>query len=165
MADRFRQLTDGQKECLRLVAAHHSTKEIAVALGVSPSAIDKRIERAVQILGVGSRFAAARMLAQEEQTQSGVDRLPWQTIDVPSTPAVDNSEREGGPRGFVSRLLGFEAEADALGKARNTVPKLYRLGVVFALMLLVAMTSVAMLTVGRTLADFMRAEHIDLSGR
>lgn len=76
------QLTEAQRECLRLVVAHHSSKEIAEIVGVSPSAVDKRLERAVQLLGVSSRFAAARLLAASEggpayeQTTSEPSDLP-----------------------------------------------------------------------------------------
>ncbi|RZM36228.1 MAG: sigma-70 family RNA polymerase sigma factor [Sphingomonas sp.] len=50
-ASRIDLLTEAQRACLRLVLTHHNSKEIAALLGVSPSAIDKRIERAVQVLG------------------------------------------------------------------------------------------------------------------
>ncbi|KQN01292.1 MULTISPECIES: helix-turn-helix transcriptional regulator [Sphingomonas] len=80
-AGRIDQLTEAQRACLRLVLTHHNSKEIALIFGVSPSAIDKRIERAIQILGVGTRFEAARRLQEHErgETDDGVlvrDRLP-----------------------------------------------------------------------------------------
>ncbi|MCK8456712.1 sigma factor-like helix-turn-helix DNA-binding protein [Sphingomonas faeni] len=65
-AERIEQLTEAQRACLRLVLTHHNSKEIAAQFNVSPSAIDKRIERAVQVLGVGTRFEAARRLQQHE---------------------------------------------------------------------------------------------------
>ncbi|MEG8033200.1 sigma factor-like helix-turn-helix DNA-binding protein [Sphingomonas aurantiaca] len=102
-AGRIDQLTEAQRTCLRLVLTHHNSKEIAALVGVSPSAIDKRIERAIQILGVATRFEAARQLQQHER--GGVDevvpprdlvatvgqaptyeRLPSEPIDVPSPP-------------------------------------------------------------------------------
>ena len=80
-AGRIDQLTEAQRACLRLVLTHHNSKEIALIVGVSPSAIDKRIERAIQILGVGTRFEAARRLQEHErgETDDGIlvrDRLP-----------------------------------------------------------------------------------------
>ena len=66
-AGRIDQLTEAQRACLRLVLTHHNSKEIALIVGVSPSAIDKRIERAIQILGVGTRFEAARRLQDHER--------------------------------------------------------------------------------------------------
>ena len=72
-AGRIDQLTEAQRTCLRLVLTHHNSKEIAALVGVSPSAIDKRIERAIQILGVATRFEAARQLQQHER--GGVDEV------------------------------------------------------------------------------------------
>jgi len=63
---RFEKLTEGQRECLRLVLAHKSSKEIARLLGKSRFTIDKRIERALQTLGVESRTEAALLLARHE---------------------------------------------------------------------------------------------------
>ena len=66
-AGRIDQMTEAQRICLRLVLSHHNSKEIAAIVGVSPSAIDKRIERAVHLLGAGSRFEAARRLQDNER--------------------------------------------------------------------------------------------------
>ncbi len=60
------RLSDGQKECLRLVMQHFSSKEIARRLGVSPHTVDKRLKQAIAALGVNSRVDAARLLAQTE---------------------------------------------------------------------------------------------------
>ena len=70
-AGRIEQLTEAQRACLRLVLTHHNSKEIAARFNVSPSAIDKRIERAIQVLGVGTRFEAARRLQQHEHGSAG----------------------------------------------------------------------------------------------
>ncbi|MEG8053752.1 sigma factor-like helix-turn-helix DNA-binding protein [Sphingomonas aerolata] len=81
-ASRIDLLTEAQRACLRLVLTHHNSKEIAALLGVSPSAIDKRIERAVQVLGAGSRFEAARLLQRHETAGD---------IDAPAEPRVMSS--------------------------------------------------------------------------
>ena len=60
------RLTDKQRQCLRLVYAHMSSKEIAPLLGVEPGTVDQYIKTAIRILGVGDRRAAARMLAEHE---------------------------------------------------------------------------------------------------
>jgi len=99
-AGRIDQLTEAQRACLRLVLTHHNSKEIALIFGVSPSAIDKRIERAIQILGVGTRFEAARRLQEHErgETDDGVlvrDRLPSNpaTIAVTVTEPASHAEQ------------------------------------------------------------------------
>ena len=54
-------------------------------LGMSPSAVDKCLERAVQLLGTSSRFAAAFALAADEGV-SAYERLPSDAIDVQDGP-------------------------------------------------------------------------------
>jgi DNA-binding CsgD family transcriptional regulator len=57
-------LNEGQKDCLRLVMQHFSSKEIARKLSLSPHTVDKRLKLATAILGVSSRVDAARILAE-----------------------------------------------------------------------------------------------------
>lgn len=145
------QLTEAQRECLRLVYAHHSSKEIAEIVGVSPSAVDKRIERAIQLLGAPSRFAAARMLAVEEGAPA-YERLPSEAIDLSLAPSFGPMQEPGGPWWLAHRLLGLAPREGSRGQARNTLGKLERLGVIIGLMFLIAMTSVALLNLGETLS-------------
>jgi DNA-binding CsgD family transcriptional regulator len=62
-------LNNGQKDCLRLVMQHFSSKEIARNLGVSPHTVDKRLKQAILALGVQSRVEAARILTRDEGEQ------------------------------------------------------------------------------------------------
>jgi DNA-binding CsgD family transcriptional regulator len=57
-------LNEGQKDCLRLVMQHFSSKEIARKLALSPHTVDKRLKLATAILGVSSRVDAARIFAE-----------------------------------------------------------------------------------------------------
>ena len=66
-ADRIAKLSSGQCDCLRLVAEHRSSKEIARSLAISPHTVDQRLKRAASILAVGSRFEAARVFASYER--------------------------------------------------------------------------------------------------
>lgn len=59
-------LTEGQKQCLRLVFQHLQSKEIARELGISVATVNQRIDGARAKLGNVSRVAAARMLAAAE---------------------------------------------------------------------------------------------------
>jgi len=59
-------LTDGQKQCLRLVFQHMQSKEIARALGISVATVNQRIDGARAKLGNVSRVAAALALAAAE---------------------------------------------------------------------------------------------------
>ena len=66
MNDRVTQLTDGQRDCLRLVYGHMTSKDIARALGISPHTVDMRLRTAMKTLGVASRIDAARALIDAE---------------------------------------------------------------------------------------------------
>jgi len=57
------RLSSGQIEVLLLVDLHHSSKEIAARLGISPHTVDQRIRGALDKLGVDRRGEAARMVA------------------------------------------------------------------------------------------------------
>jgi len=68
----FDELTDKQRECLRLAADHMSSKEIARALGISASAVEQRLKYAVRTLGARDRRDASRQFARWEQAGCGV---------------------------------------------------------------------------------------------
>ncbi|WP_199555451.1 helix-turn-helix transcriptional regulator [Sandaracinobacteroides hominis] len=74
-----KRLTEGQKECLRLVYTHLTSKEIARVLGISPHTVDQRLKQALKTIGVPSRTEAAKMLIATEG--SGYQRLVYQTDD------------------------------------------------------------------------------------
>src|SRR3982750_1218907 len=61
---RIARLSPGQLDCLRLVNAHHSSKEIAAELQISPHTVDQRVRGALHILGVERRTHAARLVAE-----------------------------------------------------------------------------------------------------
>jgi DNA-binding CsgD family transcriptional regulator len=73
MADQFLnrilpmpQLTEGQKDCLRLVDDHHTSKEIARILGISPFTVDQRLDAARRKLQAVTRRDAAKIFAAME---------------------------------------------------------------------------------------------------
>ena len=74
-------LTDRQRSYLRLVLQNRSSKEIAAATGGSHRAVDKQLLKANGVLGVSTRFEAARLLADHD---AGVEPLPPAT-DLPSS--------------------------------------------------------------------------------
>lgn len=156
-------LTEPQRICLRLVATHHNSKEIAQLLGVSPSAVDKRIERAVQVLGVPSRFAAARALARFEGTPipepETSDRLPSDPIDLPPPPVSPPPTASDEPWWLVRRLFGLSSPDHRIGgRTRNHLTVLQRLGLIMAVTVFVAVSSVAILNMAVTLSGIVK-EH------
>jgi DNA-binding CsgD family transcriptional regulator len=67
------RLTEGQRDCLRLVYKHMTSKDIARELGVSPHTVDMRLRTAMKTLAVASRIEAARLLVQSEALHGGPD--------------------------------------------------------------------------------------------
>jgi DNA-binding CsgD family transcriptional regulator len=66
------RLTDNEKECLRRRLQQQTAKEMALDLGVSPHAVEKRLKMARTKLGLSSSLEAARLLvASEEYQQTG----------------------------------------------------------------------------------------------
>lgn len=85
--DRLARLTEGQKECLRLVYRHMSSKDIARELGISPHSVDARLRSAIRTLGVANRTDAALRLAAHEAGapyQSPVYQSPYVAAATPS---------------------------------------------------------------------------------
>src|SRR5688500_12457442 len=83
------RLTDNEKECLRRRLQQQTAKEMALELGVSPHAVEKRLKMARAKLGLSSSLEAARLLvASEGYRQTG-----------PYAPDLDKL-REPGDRWF-----------------------------------------------------------------
>lgn len=82
--DAIALLTERQRSYLRLVLQNRSSKEIAAATGSSHRAVDKQLLKANNLLGVPTRFEAARLLADHD---AGVEHLPPAT-DLPSPTPV-----------------------------------------------------------------------------
>ncbi len=74
------QLTARERDCLRLVARGMSSKEIALALGLSPLTVDGYLKEAVRTLGVSSRREAARVLAAHEDAPPQAPETPPQNL-------------------------------------------------------------------------------------
>lgn len=81
---RLNRLTDKQRDCLRLVYAHLSSKEIAPRLGVEPGTVDQYIKAAMRTLGVSERRRAAQMLAEHEA--KACQPLVYQPLDIAVSP-------------------------------------------------------------------------------
>jgi DNA-binding CsgD family transcriptional regulator len=93
------ELTEGQKACLRLVDEHHTSKEIARILGISPFTVDQRLDAARRKLGAASRKDAAKIFAGIEQESISEplvyepQRLETAGFADISTPPPDQAEQ------------------------------------------------------------------------
>jgi DNA-binding CsgD family transcriptional regulator len=64
---RFDDLTDGQRDCLRLYHRGYQIKQIARQLGLGISTVNQRLERARRTLGTNNSREAARLFIEHEQ--------------------------------------------------------------------------------------------------
>jgi DNA-binding CsgD family transcriptional regulator len=102
---RVARLSPGQLDCLRLVAQHLSSKEIAAELGISPHTVDQRIRQSLQILGVERRSQAARIVAQYSE--------PYQRL-IHQSPYIPLEPESAHPEDAVSHQI---RHADRAGEA------------------------------------------------
>jgi DNA-binding CsgD family transcriptional regulator len=84
------RLTDNEKECLRRRLQQQTAKEMALELGVSPHAVEKRLKMARAKLGLSSSLEAARLLAASQ----GYQQAGAQSPDLES-PASSGEKRRG----------------------------------------------------------------------
>ena len=86
------RLTANEKECLRRRLLPQTAKEMAIDLGISPHAVEKRLKMARAKLGLASSLEAARLLV----TAEGYDRSGPQPSDLaPDTEAGDDPAAAG----------------------------------------------------------------------
>ena len=93
--DRFRKLTERQRECLRLLLMGYEIKEIARELAITPIAVTERLRAARQALGVGSSREAARLLAANDGDEANIGHVDMpQTLAAPPTLAPFSTASE-----------------------------------------------------------------------
>ena len=108
-AARVTRLSQGQIDCLLLVDQHHSSKEIAVQLGISPHTVDQRIRGALEKLGGDRRGEAARLVA----ATIAHDDEAYQRL-IHQSPHIDAAAVRGHQGGAVSHQI---RHADRAGEA------------------------------------------------
>ncbi|QDP19217.1 helix-turn-helix domain-containing protein [Sphingomonas xanthus] len=107
------RLSQGQIDCLLLVDQHHSSKEIALRLGISPHTVDQRIRGALEKLGVDRRGEAARLVVAALSASDG----PYQRL-IHQPPHIDPQElgrHQGGTIGKQIRHADRAGEANPPG--------------------------------------------------
>jgi DNA-binding CsgD family transcriptional regulator len=75
------RLTENEKQCLRRRLQHQTAKEMAIELGISPHAVEKRLKMARTKTGLSSSLEAARML---DALEKGYGRT------LPHGPVLEN---------------------------------------------------------------------------
>ena len=108
------RLTPNERECLRRRLLPQTAKEMAIDLGISPHAVEKRLKMARAKLGVTSSLEAARLLAAAEGYGGVVPQTPElsgksTTPEEGDTPAVDvrrwGRHAIGGPMSLFLAVL------------------------------------------------------------
>lgn len=85
------RLTAKERECLDRWLDHATAKEIALDLGISHHAVEKRLKSARQKLGVATTLDAARLLAVAQ----GYGRTAYRAPEVAAPPAADDVPAAG----------------------------------------------------------------------
>ena len=107
-ADALSALTPRERECLRLVYQHMTSKEIALRLGISKHTVDERVEKARRRLGAKDRYAAARALAAWEA--AGAPPTEWGRHPV-------GLGEESGARPVSPSVAGGVGRASSVGSS------------------------------------------------
>ncbi|MGI4733463.1 MAG: sigma factor-like helix-turn-helix DNA-binding protein [Janthinobacterium lividum] len=130
------RLTENEKACLRRRLLPQTAKEMAIDLGVSPHAVEKRLKMARAKLGVTSSLHAARLLAATE----GYGVVVPPPADLPEKGVAAHHEVAAGtPTGwqtsataallgamlmFVAALLAFFPQIVGPSPAASSPPPL-----------------------------------------
>jgi len=110
---RVARLSQGQIDCLLLVDKHHSSKEIAARLGISPHTVDQRVRGALEKLGVDRRGEAARLVAAAISSDGqAYQRLIHQSPHIDEAAATGHQESAVG---YQIRHAGRAGETSSPG--------------------------------------------------
>jgi len=110
---RVARLSQGQIDCLLLVDKHHSSKEIAARLGISPHTVDQRVRGALEKLGVDRRGEAARLVAAAISSgDQAYQRLIHQSPHIDEAAATGHQESAVG---YQIRHAGRAGETSSPG--------------------------------------------------
>lgn len=93
MTEQVSMLTERERQCLRFVHSHFSSKQIARELGIKPGTVDRHCENAAKKLHVESRVAAALVLAAREGIPNGSQSEQIGMAERPATALHGEAER------------------------------------------------------------------------
>src|SRR4051794_24118705 len=97
-------LTQGQIDCLLLVAQHFTSKEIASTLGISRHTVDQRVRVAMRTLGVKRRGEAARIVVEHYGPIFQWRSSSPEPLAVSESVAQPKPSRTSLPLPFATRL-------------------------------------------------------------
>ncbi len=100
------KLTEREKEVLRRWLEHRTAKEIALDLGISHHAVEKRLKMARIKLGAASSLEAARALAQAEAEAGAVVEAAGYGQAVPHPPDLHPTSKPRKSRQHQAIIFG-----------------------------------------------------------
>lgn len=102
--ERIDNLTQRQRDCLRLVAQGYTSKQIGRQLGISYSTVDNHLQAATRELEVSGRSEAARLLTRYEAPPGSRQELPRYPLPVAGTGVFEDTGPANERRGWRRRL-------------------------------------------------------------
>jgi DNA-binding CsgD family transcriptional regulator len=124
-------LTARERDCLRALLSHGSSKGAADQLGISPGTVDQHLKSARRKLGVSDSWTAARLATGDPAPLQKLDIEPGTLVrptpmapadDKPTTPVRPEAEADrvhpGGTPDVSLRSLLFPP----VGRPPNTLP-------------------------------------------
>jgi DNA-binding CsgD family transcriptional regulator len=147
-------LTDAEKEVLRLFLTTSDPKEIARAIDRSQHTVEQRLTRARRKLGVNRSLDAAHLLAHAEGNPAYGKAIYGSSVhgdDLPFT--LKRSPSEGG-----AGLSGF-APFPTKGRPWNALPPWLRLVMIVGGMLAITISAVVVVSIGEALSSIARQHH------
>ena len=145
---KFPQLSDRQKQCLRLVYANLEAKEIAAELKLSPYTVKEHLRDARRILGASRSINAARQLVEYERDTYGVP--PPKRVDT--VKGVDDDESAVKSDNHRSAV-----------RNRYSLDLLQRIGLIVAIALSAVALAGALIVGAEAITRIFRAEGVNLS--
>jgi DNA-binding CsgD family transcriptional regulator len=119
---RMPELTEGQKDCLRLVDEHHTSKEIARILGISPFTVDQRLDAARRKLQAVTRKDAAKIFAAMENGNLS-EPFVYQPPQLETASFVDIQTLPPGQAGQAYARASSLVSVPPLGGERHELSK------------------------------------------
>lgn len=134
--DALSRLTDKEKDCLRRRLQHQTAKEMALDLGISPHAVEKRLKMARMKLGVSSSLDAARMLEASELAEQGYGQTASQPSDL-------SSEMDAADKGAFTAAPLPETAAETRWPRKTLVSGAIAMSIIASVILAIAVQSAA----------------------
>ena len=117
MSSSIELLNEGQRECLRLVMTHMTSKEISRKLNISSHTVDQRLRDAMRIMGAGSRFEAARKFFEDTEGR------PYQPL-IYQSPDVEYPFETGSLEVSVEQKVDYEEGGEQNTKGKSSFGKI-----------------------------------------